>query len=131
MNAEFIVSLSHSCSIKSWLVVTLWHFLLAVEMELNSFSAQSILARSMADKSIDDIEPLVSATKKMCFTSFFLWRSPSRERSCLRVSGFGMCVAVWHIPPWLLENGIELLMNMHDITFHIFQKRNLYTYHIP
>jgi len=40
-------------------------------MELNNFSAQSILARSMADKSIDDIEPLVSATKKMCFTSFF------------------------------------------------------------
>ena len=40
-------------------------------MELNNFSAQSILARSMADKSIDDIEPLVSATKNMCFTSFF------------------------------------------------------------
>ena len=40
-------------------------------MELNSFSAQSILARSMADKSIDDIEPLVSAMKKMCLTSFF------------------------------------------------------------
>ena len=40
-------------------------------MELNNFSAQSILARSIADKSIDDIEPLVSAMKKMCFTSFF------------------------------------------------------------
>ncbi|MBR2506411.1 MAG: hypothetical protein IKB70_05765 [Bacilli bacterium] len=39
-------------------------------MELNNFSAQSILARSMADKSIDDIEPLVSATKKMCFALF-------------------------------------------------------------
>ena len=34
-------------------------------------AAQSILALSMADKSMDDIEPLVSATKKMCFTSFF------------------------------------------------------------
>ncbi|WP_208946738.1 hypothetical protein [Bacteroides xylanisolvens] len=33
---------------------------------VESFSVQSILARSMADKSIDDIEPLVSATKKMC-----------------------------------------------------------------
>ena len=33
---------------------------------VESFSAQSILARSMADKSIDDIEPLVSAMKKMC-----------------------------------------------------------------
>lgn len=33
--------------------------------------ALSILALSMADKSMDDIEPLVSSTKKMCFTSFF------------------------------------------------------------
>ncbi len=40
-------------------------------MELNNFSAQSILARSIADKSIDDIDPLVSAMKKMCLTSFF------------------------------------------------------------
>lgn len=44
-------------SIKSWYVATLWYFTFAVEMELNNFSAQSILARSMADKSIDDIEP--------------------------------------------------------------------------
>lgn len=28
----------------------------------------------------------------------FSWLLPSRERNCLRVSGFGTCVVVWHIP---------------------------------
>jgi hypothetical protein len=45
---------------------------LSDEIELNSFLAQSIFAFSIADKSIEDIEPLVSAIKKICFTSFLL-----------------------------------------------------------
>ena len=65
------------------------YFTLAGEMELNSFSAQSILIRLMADKSMNVTEPLVSARRRCALHRFSLWRYPSLVHNCLQVSESG------------------------------------------